>query len=58
MDIYALTYPNLPPNWVQSMAALGEVVVPMLENYLTFHPEIAEQDVLVSIKSQFLSRST
>jgi hypothetical protein len=57
MDIYALTYPNLPPNWVQSMTALGEVVVPMLENYLTFHPEISGQDVLVLIKSQFSSRS-
>ena len=55
MDIYALTYPNLPPNWVQAMVTLGEVVVPMLENYLSFHPEISAKDVIAQVKNQFLA---
>ena len=57
MEIYTLTFPNLPPNWVQSMAALGEVVIPMLKFYLTSHPEIPRQDVLVLVKNQFKSGS-
>ncbi|MHA1746836.1 MAG: HIRAN domain-containing protein [Promethearchaeota archaeon] len=42
MDIYTLTAPNLPPLWVEAMAALGDVVIPRLINYLSSHPEISE----------------
>jgi hypothetical protein len=53
MDIYGLTYPHLPPNWKQAMVALGEVVVPMLETYLRFHPEVSLHGLVDQVRCFF-----
>lgn len=53
MDIYGLTFPNLPSNWLAAMVALGEVVIPLLGSYLGFHPELSTE-LLVQVKNQFL----
>jgi hypothetical protein len=37
---------------MKAMVALGEVVIPMLESYLGFHPELSTE-LLVQVKIQF-----
>ncbi len=44
MDIYGLTYPNLPPNWGQAMVALGEVGVSFLEPQIPDVSDLPIQD--------------